>query len=161
MNYTDEFIDRLFQISKIFIDPPPKEYREDRGHMKKNFTIQSDDGQYNFRGFIRYNIRFPENFSIGLDYDPKEEKGTICLLRCNGDHGENNVFPHHATFHIHRASAFTINEGLKPESNIEQTTAYSGLEEAIQYFINLINIDNSQSEKYFPPKQLTLFGENE
>ena len=161
MNYTDDIIDHLFQIQKVFFDPPPKDYREDRGHMKKNFTLQSEDGQFNFKGFIRYNIRFPENFSVGLDYDPRDEKGTICLLRCNGDHGENNVFPHHATFHIHRASASTINEGLKPESNIEPTSEYSGIDEAIQFYVGLINIDSLQAQKYFPPKQLTLFGENE
>jgi len=161
MYYTDEFINQLFQCVKIFIDSPPKDYQEVRGHMKKNFTLQSVDGQFNFKGFIRYNVRFPENFSIGLDFNPKEEKGTICLIRCNGDHGENAAHPYHSSFHIHRATAFTINEGLKPESHIEETNAYSGLEEAIQYFIKFIAIDNSQAEKYFPPKQLTLFDENE
>jgi hypothetical protein len=114
-----------------------------------------------FKGFIRVNVSFQENFSIGLDYNPKEEKGTICLLRCNGNHGENVVFPHHSACHIHRANAFTLNEGLKPESHIEQTAAYSGLEEAIQHFVKLINIDTAQADKHFPPKQLNLFSENE
>jgi len=161
MNYTDEFINQLFSCPKIFVDHPLKEYREDRGHMKKNFTLQSEDGQFFFKGFIRYNIRFPENFSVGLDYNPREEKGTICLLRCNGNHGENVVFPDHSTCHIHRATAHTINEGLKPESNIEETIAYMNVEEAIQYYIKLINIDSVEAEKNFPPMQLTLFTDNE
>ena len=92
MNYTDDLLNQLFSCVKIFIDPPSKDYHEDRGHMKKNFTLQSEDRQFLFKGFIRYNIRFLENFSIGLDYDPKEERGTICLLRCNGNHGGNFLF---------------------------------------------------------------------
>jgi len=161
MIYTDEFIAQLFQCEKVIIDPPPREFREERGYMKKNFTLQSVDGQFNFKGFIRYNTRFPENFSIGLDYNPREEKGTVCLIRCNRNHGENVVFPYHASCHIHRATALTLNEGLKPESHIEQTTEYSRLDEAIQYFIRVVLLDKTQAEKYFPPKQLTLFDEHD
>jgi len=161
MNYTDDFIDQLFSCVKTFIDPPSKEYREDRGHMKKNFTLQSIDRQFFFKGFVRFNIRFLENFSIGLDFDPKEVRGSICLLRCNGNHGENVVFPLHSSCHIHRATAYTINEGLKPESHIEQTTAYVSIDEAIQYYIKLINLDPAEGERHFPPKQLNLFSEND
>ncbi len=96
------------------------------------------------------------NFSVGLDYSPKEEKGTICLLRCNGP-GGNLQIPHHSSFHIHLATAKTINAGLKPESNIEPTDEYATLEQAIQYFIKTIHLLTSDCVKYFPEKPLELF----
>lgn len=154
--YTDEFIEKLMKCEKLVIDPPSREYKEDRGQLKKNFTLQSTDGDYVFLAFIRASVHFKENFSIGLDYNPKEERGTICLLRCNGAHGESIVFPHHSTFHLHKASAETINKGLKPESNIEETFDYASLEEAIQYFCNTINLNKTHKRQYFPePDQQT------
>ncbi len=148
--YTDKFITDLLNCEKQIVDPPTREYKEERGQLKKNFTLQSSDGNFSFYGFVRGNVYFKENFSIGLDYNPKEEKGTICLLRCNGAHGENRIFPHHSVFHIHKASAETINSGLKPESNIEKTEAYASLEEAIQYFLTYINLNSQDKRKYFP-----------
>lgn len=113
--------------------------------------MQSIDGRYSFSVYIRASIYFKENFSIGMDYSPKEEKGSICLIRCNGAHGENIAFPHHTTFHIHKASAETINSGLKPESNIEETTEYASLDEAIHYFCKEVNISLIDIRQYFPP----------
>jgi len=147
--YTDSFIQELLNCEKLIIDPPSKDFKEDRGQLKKTFSLQSVDGKYAFNAFIRGNIHFNENFSVGLDYNPKEEKGTLCLLRCNGAHGENNIFPHHSYFHIHQASAESINCGLKPECNIIETNDYASLEEAIQYFIKNINISLSDRRKYF------------
>src|SRR3972149_3633886 len=148
--YTDEFIEELINCEKQIIDPPSKEYKEDRGHLKKNFSMQSINGEYSFIGFIRKSVHFTENFSLGLDYNPKEEKGTICLLRCNGSHGENIIFPHHASFHIHRANSDSINKGLRPESNIVETNEYASLEEAIQYYFKRINLQITDKRKYFP-----------
>ena len=110
--------------------------------------MESIDCKYLFRGFIRYNFKFIENFSIGLDYNPKEEKGTICLLRCNGP-GGNKQIQHHSSCHIHRATADTINAGLKPESNIDATDEYATLEQAIQYYIKIINLNKNDRLNYF------------
>ena len=157
MIYEEEYIAKLFGCPKEILEPPAKDYKEDRGHMKKNFTLQSLDGTFLFRCFIRYNVMFPENFTIGLDFNPREEKGTICLLRCNGTHGETRQIPHHASCHIHKASAESINSGLKPESNIEITEEYATIDQAIQYFINFINLKQEDRIKYFPEKQIGLF----
>ena len=121
--YSDELILELLTCEKEIVDAP-KNLREDRGNLKMNFTLRSTDGSYSFYGFIRKNVQFSENFSIGLDYNPKEEKGTVVLLRCNGPHGENKVHPHHIGCHIHKATAERINKGLKPEGHIEMTTEY-------------------------------------
>jgi hypothetical protein len=148
--YSDALIGELIGCEKIFIEPPPRNYREDRGHLKKNFSLRSIDEKYLFSVFIRQSTMFIENFSIGLEYNPRDERGKICLLRCNGPHGESKVFPHHITNHIHIATAWTINEGLKSESNIEINTNYFSLEEAIQFFVQKINISPPERNKYFP-----------
>jgi hypothetical protein len=161
--YTDELLQELFDCEKTIIDPPSKEYKEERGHLKKSFTLQSLDGKYSFVGFIRCNVQFNENFSVGLDYNPREEKGTICLLRCNGSHGETKIYPHHSAFHIHMANAETINSGLKPESNIHVTTDYASLDEAIQFYLRKINVTMQDRKNYFPSpdRQITIDFENE
>ena len=161
MKYEQKYIDSLFTCEKEIVEPPSKDYKESRGHMKMNFTMSSLDGTLSFRAFIRFNIKFPENFSIGLDYNPREEKGTICLLRCNGTHGENQQIPHHQSFHIHKANSDTINAGAKPESNIEIVNDYASLEQAIHYFIKYINLKQEDQNNYFPEKQIGLFDNNE
>ncbi|NOU18523.1 MAG: hypothetical protein HOO91_13280 [Bacteroidales bacterium] len=65
--YTDSFIQELLACEKQIIDPPSKDFKEDRGQLKKIFTLQSIDGKYAFNAFIRGNTHFKENFSIGLD----------------------------------------------------------------------------------------------
>lgn len=148
--YTDDFIKDLIGCEKNIVDPPSRDYKEERGHLKKNFTLQSIDGNFSFNAFIRFSVHFNENFSIGLDYNPREEKGTVCLVRCNGAHGESIKYPHHSTFHIHKANALTVNSGLKPESNIEETKEYATLNDAIQYFVKFINISVADRKRYFP-----------
>ena len=59
-----------------------------------------------FNAFFRRSEDFPENFSIGLSYDPKDGSGEITLLRCNGPHGVFNgtfdpTHPHWG-YHIHK-----------------------------------------------------------
>ena len=153
--YTEEFVSELINCSKRVIDPP-KALKIDRGNFKTNFTLQSVDGKYNFYAFIRKNEKFPENFSVGLDYNPREEKGTIQLLRCNGPHGEHVQYPHHIVCHIHKATADRINSGLKPEGNFEITNRYATLEDALQFYINYVNIIADDKIKYFPPSDLEL-----
>lgn len=148
--YTDSFINTLIRCEKQITVAPRKEYKVDRGHLKKNFTMQSTDGKYTFNVFIRASTHFIENFSIGLNYKPLQERGSICLLRCNGAHGESIAFPHHSDFHIHKASAEKINNGLRAESNIEITSEYASLEEAIQFFCRTVNINKTDRREFFP-----------
>lgn len=160
MHYTDEYIKELLSCEKFIETPPLKEMKLDRGMFKNNFTLQSKDKKFDFKVFMRINEKFRENFSIGLEYNPKDEKGTVTLIRMNGQHGENLNFPHHNTFHIHVASASSINNGLKPESNIEVTNKYASYDEALQYFLIFIKLNKEDIAKYFPPPKLTLFGQN-
>jgi hypothetical protein len=149
MIFDDVFIATLILCEKEFVDPLPKDYKEVNGHYKKNFTLQSIDGKYNFQGFIRYNVKFNENFSVGFIFNPKEEKGTIPLLRCNGPSGQTKPI-HHIHCHIHYATADTINSDKKPESNVELTSEYATLDQAILYFFKRINLTQYHKNKYIP-----------
>ena len=108
---------------------------------------------------MNQNTVFPENFSIGLIYKPNEERGTIVILRCNGMHGGTLLNPHHAHCHIHTARADSLNQGSKVEHHIEITTQYSTFETALQFYVNLIGLDQSDKQNYFPPPtgQIDLF----
>lgn len=148
--YTDQFIQDLISCPKTIIESP-KDSGISRGSYKTVFGMVSADDQHNFNGFISKNVFFQENFSIGLVYLPKEEKGKICLLRCNGLHGEVIEAPHHSFFHIHTIKTDDINNGIKVEKHIQQTEEYSTLEDAIQFYIKKINIIPEDRKKHFPP----------
>ena len=148
--YTDDFINSLISCPKIIIEAP-KEVGNTRGSSKTKFGMSSADGHFRFSGFISVNNTFKENFSIGLVYAPKDERGKICLLRCNGLHGETIKVPHHTFFHIHTVSADDLNNDIKFEKQIKKTEEYSTLEDAIQFYIKHINIVPEDRKKYFPP----------
>jgi hypothetical protein len=148
--YTNDQISELILLPKIVTDSP-KEVKDSRGAIKRIFELKSTDGLYSFGGFITQNRTFAENFSIGLVYYPKDEKGSFALLRCNGPHGPNNVIPHHEGCHIHTILAEHLNAGIKEAKNVVMTKEYATLDEAIQYYVRAINIDAKDRQKHFPP----------
>lgn len=155
MEYTDEHIEELITCPKEVTDPPPKEMKKERGHWKKSFELESKDGDHRFLAFIRYNDEFIENFSVGLIYNPRERRGKIHLLRCNGPHGGTREFDHHDKPHIHKAKPEIINQELNSETYIEVTDRYASWQEALQFFIRRVNIKNAA--EHFPPPQSELF----
>ncbi len=109
--YTAELIEELISCPKT-VGEAPRDMKEGRsGFTKRTFTLISVDGQHNFSGFITQNLTFTENFSIGLIYNPQDEKSKIVLLRCNGPHGGIKEIPHHAVCHIH-TSTHLLQKGL-------------------------------------------------
>ena len=76
MIFTDELIDELVDCPKKVVDAP-KDSGVGRGSRKIKFFLESVDGQHSFSGFISKNLTFQENYSIGLVFNPKEEKGKI------------------------------------------------------------------------------------
>ncbi|WP_346320701.1 hypothetical protein [Chitinophaga sp. YIM B06452] len=163
MNWTESILQGLIDCPKIVLDPPkdnPKGARS--GFTKKTFTLKSCDGDHEFSCFITQSLFFPENFSIGLMYNSKEKGGSVVLLRCNGKHGGTREFPHHAHFHIHYSTAERINSGMKAEGEIRITEEYSSLDSALEYFVNLINLEKSEQPKILPSRkiQIDLFSED-
>jgi hypothetical protein len=155
MEYTDEYIEELITCSKRITEPPPKEMKKERGHWKKSFGLESEDGEHRFTAFIRYNDEFNENFSVGLVYNPRDRRDKIHLLRCNGPHGGTIEWDHHDKPHIHRAKLEMVNQELNSETYIEITNRYTSRQEALQYFLRRVNIKGAA--EFLPPPESDLF----
>jgi len=158
--YTDEEIFALIKCPKIIADPPSKQMKEERGHRRSGMTLRSKDNQFEFRVFMRQSLAFEEDFSVGLDYIPRDEAGSLCLFRCNGKHGGHQAHPHHLSYHIHTVKAEDVNAGIRLERHIEITAEYASFFDAIGHFIALIAVEGA--EKYYPfiTRQKDLFGES-
>ena len=118
MIYTDEDFTQLIACTKRITQGPRREMRVDGQMLRDEMEFESLDGKHSFRVFLRQSRQFNENFSIGIDYLPKDEPGSFCLLRCNGMHGGHKVHPHHLNCHIHRSKAEDVNAGLRVERHI-------------------------------------------
>ena len=170
--YTQVEIERLISCPKNVQDPPrrqgPKlvdaDYRND---MKLAASNQGPENPApgEFTVFMRQSEDFPENFSIGLTYHPNDGRQEITLVRCNGKHGifnsRTNFNPDHAhwDFHIHRADAALLDVGFKAEKIAQKTTEYASYEEALPFFLKMINLDDRDVERYFPSEAQSNFFE--
>jgi hypothetical protein len=114
--------------------------------------VRSKDGKVKFTVFMRINEMLQENFSVGLVYHPTDEPVTICLLRCNGQHGlhKNRVIndAQFDGFHIHQATEEAIAADLAPEQYAELTTEYASYQQGLAHLVKIANI--TDTEKYFP-----------
>jgi len=148
LKLTEEEIDQLIHCHKEITVSPKKEMFLGNGHWRNDMKVQSLDGEHDFLVFIRKNEDFEENFSIGLAYYPRDIRGEIHLLRCNGPHGPHESFEHHDRFHIHRANPDNLASGAKAERTAYITKEYASFQDALGYFLKKCNIGDA--EKYFP-----------
>jgi hypothetical protein len=129
-----------------------------QGSLRNDFEMQSEDGREKFKAYIRVNEELQDSFSIGLIHINEEGK-SICLLRCNGKHGEHknyNTKEKFFDFHIHTATHDAIESGEAPEQYAEITTEYATWQDALAYFLKTINVKDAGN--YFPEiKQTGLF----
>lgn len=153
MIFTDELIEKLLTCQKEIVQPPAKP-RLERGNYRINFELQSIDKEFFFKAFGRCNEAFPENFSVGLVYNPKREKGSYEILRCNGPHGEHVIIPHHVHFHIHKITIGALVENLKEDISIEITNKYNNFEDALYFFVKYINLKSDDINRFFSGKDL-------
>ena len=158
MIYTDEDLSQLISCQKRISQPPRKEMRAEGGYLRNDMELESLDGKHAFRAFMRQSRQFPENFSLGLDYLPKDEPGSFLVLRCNGRHGGHKVHPHHLYCHIHRSKAEDVNAGLRVERHIEPTGEYAAFRDALRYFLLAVSVQATDLSQYFPGlSQANLF----
>ena len=153
--WSQDEIDELLACRKKTTEPPKRGMRTELGSHRNEAIVESEDGRHRFRVFIRQNVDFPENFSIGLEYQAKEEPGSFCMLRCNGPHGPHKLWPHHAQFHIHKAMAGNLQEGYRAEAFAEITPAYASFEEALRHFGEICHI--ADWSIHYPPLEQMLF----
>lgn len=157
--YTQEELDQLITChKKITVRPKPVMILE-RRNFRNNMRLSSIDDAFEFRVFMRKHEDFSEDFSIGLLFNPLDEREEILLLRCNSPHERINSKSHHYHHHhhhIHIANADDINDGKRKLKNIEITEEYTIYEEALRYFISRVNIENPETH-FENILQLTLF----
>lgn len=159
MIYTDEDLTQLITCHKRITQPPHRDMRMEGQMLRNEMELESLESIHSFRVFMRQHRAFPENFSIGIDYLPKEEPGSFCLLRCNGKHGGYKAHSHHSDCHIHRSIAEDVNAGVRLERHIELISEYAAFRDALCYFLRLINITANDFNKHFPSIfQADLFG---
>lgn len=145
-------------MPKRIIESSSKEFSEEYQHFRRDFKLQSIDGNYKFRMFIRKHKEFQENFSIGLDLLPSPDKG-MPLIRCNGPHyvTEDILKPSpHYDYHIHMIKNDDIEKDIRKLSFAEITDRYNSYKEALDYFIKRTNIINANDYFDF---QKSLFGD--
>ena len=145
--YSQEEIEELIACPKTVSEPPRRDMKQDRGHFRNDMRLKSTDEKFEFRAFMRRSEDFPENFSIGLAFLPKDGTGELVLLRCNGPHGDFNdaIDPAHPhfDFHVHRASAAMIEAGLRAEKSATINRDFASYEEALQYFVTVANVTDA------------------
>jgi hypothetical protein len=160
--FTQSEIDRLISCPKSIDSAPSKSLVDDGAYRRNGAGLVATDGtQGAFSMYIRQNVAFEENFSVGLVYSSNDGRGDITLLRCNGKHGAFNAQydPNnwHTHNHIHKASESDLDAGFRPEKHATLTTAFASLEEAVQYFLKTVNLNAKDAAKHFPDeKQGTL-----
>lgn len=150
MIYTDADLSQLITCPKRITKPPRKDMRTEGQMLRDEMEFESLDSQHVFRAFIRQNRQFPENFSVGLDYLPKDVPGSFCLLRCNGMHGSNKAHPHHSNCHIHLSKADDVNAGVRVGRHIELAREYAAFRDALRYFLRTVNVQAADLTQYFP-----------
>ena len=152
---TDEEIAQMIGVPKTIVSKTPvKGYREQNAHRRCDVELRSESvGDGTFFVFVRQNLTFIENFSIGLRYRSDDAAlGTVTLVRYNGPHGETRIGPdkHFVVPHIHRITAQEIASGsVQPqEKHREPTARYSTLEQALVVFFKDVGVSNI--EPWFP-----------
>jgi hypothetical protein len=154
--YTQEQLEGLIACPKKITVPPKKQMAAERGSRRNGMELVSTDEKHRFRAFMRINEEFHENFSIGLEYLPAEPGGAVCLIRCNGPHegvdgsgpGGTGTPNHHFGYHVHRARADNLENGLRAERGAEPTKEYGSYAEALRYFLKTCGVQGA--EEYFP-----------
>jgi hypothetical protein len=87
-----------------------------------------------------------------LIHVPREERGSLCLFRCNGPHGDflggSGPPGSHFHYHVHRAKAENLEAGLRAEHGAEASAGYASYKDALAFFLKEINVVNAI--EFFP-----------
>ena len=159
---TQQRIQELIELPKTIVRRRPSHgYREENGNRRCDLDLESrgPDGSA-FAVFIRQNLQFAENFSIGLRYRADLPIGAITPMRYNGPHGESSRTRdgHYAQPHIHRLTEQELASGSTQPQERDRTIThqYATLERALWVFFNDASVSNH--DEYFPEiTQLGLF----
>lgn len=153
---TEEGIDHLIKSPKKIVEKDPKRGFKEKG-LNRFFDLGvKSDLSPKVGIFARQNIRFPRNFSVGLQLQIEDGR-EVTLVRYNGPHGKHASTPdrHYVLPHIHRVTADEIaKDNIKPQAKYIQTTdKYENFNQALEVFLFDVGITNRHE---FFPRQLSL-----
>ncbi len=163
----DTEISRLIGLPKKLTIPPSKTWKDESFQRRKDFCLEAEgEGAEKFRAFARQSKVYPENFSIGLEYEPQDGADPIILIRCNGAHGDFNgqINPEHPHFHphVHKASNRAISSGERAEKYAERTDKFVTVQQAMRFFLQAVNVDTNEQNRFFEEDlRTTLFDQLE
>lgn len=161
---TNKQIEELIRCPKEVVEAHPKngmlEDRRSAFIKRRNLKLEAVNDDSEFEIFIRQNTVFIEQFSIGLLYKTNDKiMGRLLLMRYNGEHGQSDWSKdgHYQAFHIHKITEKLLKDGVFEPKEIEITRDFQSFDEAVNKFIQAVNIKNYKT--YFPhaEKQLFLF----
>lgn len=139
-------IELLIGCPKFIADPPRKEMRLEHRHKRNEMGLKSIDKQHDFHVFMRINLDFEEDFSIGLIYLPSDEAKSYILLRFNGPHGPFDGLPDktltHFQHHIHKGKWENLETSQRFEKGAGSTECFYGYQQALAYFLQITNVAN-------------------
>ncbi len=164
--YSDSNIQTLISCAKVVCDPPKKTPRLVDADLRNEMVLNPVDASIggDFHCFMRQCEDFPENFSVGMRFRPRDSRLEVTLLRYNGPHGPFNgankghLSDHpHWGFHIHSATEKAQDEGKKAEYYAKLSSTFGSFGEAINEIARNIGMNDTEIEKYFPiEKQMGL-----
>ncbi|HHW93445.1 MAG TPA: hypothetical protein GX734_03000 [Clostridiaceae bacterium] len=140
-----EDIMNLIKCEKIVLQDLPTERSKiqfEETNAQKVFKISLvAESQRNiaYLMHVRQSVFAPENYSIPLTLIMPTKN--ICLLRCNGPHGEpdnRNVF--HTCAHNHTCTSEDLIARRLTDPSHRELAPYSSLKGAIDYFVSVCNI---------------------
>lgn len=149
MEISPERLEALITAKKQITMPPKKEMIIDRKFKRNDFDAYSPTLHEYYHIFMRQNIDLPDNYSIGLMLNRKDEK-PIIIFRCNGPHGGNENSPHLFVTHIHKLNVENAKNDTFQETDTKETDEFSTFEDAAFFFFNYCGFDEIEMQKYFP-----------
>jgi hypothetical protein len=145
---TDDKIAQLLATPKR-VENPQARYKQEGQHIRRDFRVVSEDGEYRFTLFTRQSTRIAESFSAGLLWHAKTGED-VMLLRCNGsDHPHPNVIERERIefqFHVHLATERYIQANRKPEGYAQETQIYHTLDGALHHLVQRAKIQGLKTE---------------
>ena len=152
---TNNQIAALVSAPKRITDRKPTVgYRIDRGNQRCDLELESvSDPKQRFAVFVRQNLEFVENFSVGLMFHSDHPRlKTFQLIRYNGPHGESSFDDdgHYSHPHIHYMREVELSRGhSRPEPRLrELTNRFATFEQALICFFTDTSVEDYLH--YFP-----------
>ena len=113
--------------------------------MQNSCKFPRQNGKGEWRLYMRFNSKYPMDFSCGLQFIPENRKQAFTLRRYNGkNHPHTNLLEKEKTFrdfHIHIATEKYQNSKYSEEHYAEPTDRYGELKEALECLFNDCKIE--------------------